>query len=108
MKRVRTTVASLMTAAALVVGSVALAAPAQALSQITGPASCSTEIRVASKTTGQTVHKTSAGQQWNKGVHHNDGATSYTGYKSLTWVQTDVTSASGAPAAIASSGFACK
>lgn len=73
---------------------------AQALSQITGQCSCSTEIRVASSTVGQTEHRTSQGQYWDKGVR-NGGATSYTGYTYLTFVQTD------APT-INSSGYACR
>lgn len=99
----RTTSKRVAAATALVLGLLVplTATGAQALSQITGPVSCSTEIRVASRTTGQTWHMTSAGHRVDKGVHYNDGATTYTGYTSLTWVQTD------APA-IASSGFACR
>ncbi|WP_448058952.1 hypothetical protein [Cellulomonas hominis] len=74
---------------------------ASALTQSTGVASCSTEVRVASKTTGQTIHATSANQMWDKGYKNNAGATSYTGYKRLQLVQTT------APT-IASSGFACR
>lgn len=87
-----------VTATFLITG---VATGASAISQITGPVSCSTEVRVASKTTGATYHRTSVGQVWYKGVKNNNGATSYTGYKSLTFVQTD------APK-IASSGYACR
>ena len=100
--KIKTTLTTL--AAAVLIG-VGLAAPASAISQITAPASCSTEIRVASQTTGTTVHKTSANQIWNKGYKNNAGATSYTGYVSLVYVQTDVVSS---PYKIASSGYACK
>ena len=100
--KLKTTLTTL--AAAVLIG-VGLTAPASAVSQVTGPASCSTEIRVASQTTGTTHHRTSAGQYWNKGYKNNAGATSYTGYASLTFVQTDVVSS---PEKIASSGYACK
>lgn len=79
----------------------ATATGASALIQTTGPASCSTEVRVASKTTGQTYHATVVGQLWDKGYKNNAGATSYTGWNYLQSVSTQ------APT-IASSGFACR
>jgi hypothetical protein len=74
---------------------------ASAIIQSTNPAVCETEIRVASKTTGETYHSTSERQSWYKGVKKNAGATSYTGYAYLYYVATS------APT-IASSGFACR
>lgn len=79
----------------------AISTGANAVTQATGPATCATEIRVASKTTGETYHRTSMAQYWYKGYKNNSGATSYTGFKNLDWVATD------APK-IASSGYACR
>src|SRR6478736_4286469 len=73
-------------ATAVLVGGVA--GSASALTQTTGPASCSTEVRVASVTTGQTYHSTVVGQLWDKGYKQNAGATSYTGWSYLKSVTT--------------------
>jgi hypothetical protein len=89
---------ALLAAAALVGG---VAGSASALTQTTGAASCSTEVRVASLTTGLTYHSTVVGQVWDKGYKQNAGATSYTGWSYLKSVTTQ------APT-IASSGFACR
>ena len=77
------------------------ATSASAVTQLTTPASCSTEVRVASHTYGNTYHRTVMGQYWNKGFKSNSGATSYTGYTYLQWVSTEATT-------INSSGFACR
>ena len=49
------------------------ATSASAVTQLTTPASCSTEVRVASHTYGNTYHRTVMGQYWNKGFKSNSG-----------------------------------
>lgn len=99
MREIRRRTGAVLVVATVLVGGVA--GSATALTQTTGPASCTTEVRVASKTTGQTFHSTVVGQVWDKGYKNNAGATSYTGWNYLKSVTTT------APT-IASSGYACK
>lgn len=103
---VKVRIAAVLSVAALLFGGSSLGTEtsASALSQITSNGvTCAktSEVRVASRTTGQTYHFSSLGQSWNKGVKQNAGATSYTGKPSLSWVSTT------APT-IHSSGFACR
>lgn len=76
------------------------AAPASAAFMNTGPAQCgSKEVVIASDTIGDTFHRSSAGQYWNKG-YRNGGATTYTGYTNLFSVSVEASN-------IRSSGFRC-